>query len=136
MSCCTETYESPKMSTNLRVTSWNINGAVSVKLPVIQTLCDTNDVLCLQERLLTADSLCLLSKTASTVVISRAARHSGAGRPSGGTAILARNVLMPEHFRNSDYFTAVKIQNYVVACMWPTTYVVARIIYMDSMYIL
>ena len=91
--------------------------------PLIQTLCDTNDVLCLQERLLTADSLCLLSKTASTVVISRAARHSGVGRPSGGTAILARNVLMPEHFRNIDYFTAVKIQNYVLASVYlPTDY--------------
>ena len=42
-----------------------------MKLPVTLTLCDTNDVFCLQEHFLTTDSLSSLSTIASTVVINR-----------------------------------------------------------------
>ena len=93
---------------------WNSGGCVSVALPIIQTLCDTNEVLSLKEHLLAAESLSFFSAIASTVVKICAARHSGASPPSGGTAILAGSILVPEHFWDFDYFKAVKIPNCVV----------------------
>jgi len=111
------------MNPGLRVTSWNISYGVQLKLKIIQTLCKTNYVICVQELLLTSDSLPLLNVDATTITYYRAVIYRGVGRKSGGTAVPARDELMSDLFRDSDYFIAVKIQNLVIALVFlPTDY--------------
>ena len=80
-------------------------------------------MICVQEHLLTSDSPPILNIDATTITYYLAAKYSVVGRRSGGTTVLTRNELMPDLFRDSDYFIAVKIQNLVIASVYlPTDY--------------
>jgi exonuclease III len=82
---------------NLRVCSFNCR-SVKSSINEIQSLCDSNDIVCLQEHWLLPNELNVLSNIhieflaagTSAVDISK---ELSVGRPYGGSAILYRNTI-------------------------------------------
>ena len=87
-----EQYKSEQLSINidgfLSVMSWNINGGILDKLPVLEKLCKSFSVI--QEHFLTGLNSQLLCPSSNvTVHLSPARRFKAQGRPSGSLAVLA-----------------------------------------------
>lgn len=111
------------MSCSLRITSWNINGAVINKRPLLCQLMADCDVLCLQEHFLSSEGLALLQLDGWVKVFGVPALSSGRGRPSGGVALLIRAELMPKSIASSDFFMSVQLLDVAVFSIYmPTDY--------------
>ena len=107
----------------LKVVSWNMNGGVLAKLPLVEQLVQEYDVVCLQEHFLTTEGLQLLEVNDSSSVFSVPAKRSGRGRPSGGISILVRRSLNPSLYKQSDFFVGVRIADTALFCVYmPTDY--------------
>ena len=73
------------------ILSWNINGKVSDKIPILTQLLKEYDIICLQEHFLSADKRELIKISSDCTVFFSPAKITAAyGRPSGGLAILTR----------------------------------------------
>ena len=93
-------------TTTQAVLSWNINGGLLVKIPVIKGLLSNCDALCLQEHFLTSHSLGLLKIDNNFTSYSVPAKRSASsGRPSGGIAMLVRTSCRSSIFDSSDSFS-------------------------------
>ena len=107
----------------LKVVSWNMNGGVLAKLPLVEQLVQEYDVVCLQEHFLTTEGLQLLEVNDSSSVFSVPAKCSGRGRPSGGISILVRRSLNPSLYKQPDFFVGVRIADTALFCVYmPTDY--------------
>lgn len=107
----------------LKVVSWNMNGGILAKLPLVEQLVQEYDVVCLQEHFLTTEGLQLLEVNDSSSVFSVPAKRSGRGRPSGGISILVRRSLNPSLYKQSDFFLGVRIADTALFCVYmPTDY--------------
>ena len=111
-------------TTTQAVLSWNINGGLLVKIPVIKGLLSNCDVLCLQEHFLTSHSLGLLKIDNNFTSYSVPAKRSASsGRPSGGIAMLVRTSCRSSIFDSCDFFLAVRVKEYVIVNVYlPTDY--------------
>ena len=86
------------MDNKLKILSYNIQGFTSVKHQYLQTLCNNNDIIFLQEHWLhQKDSVVFdqyLSNTRSYVVSGMDSRVVTSGRPYGGTAIIWKDTVL------------------------------------------
>lgn len=108
---------------SIRVVSWNLNGGVVDKMPLLEGLLCYNDVLCVQEHFLSNQAVSLLELNDGVKVFATPAKSSGRGRPSGGIAILVSSRLNPILYKSSDFFVAVKVHKTVIHSVYmPTDY--------------
>ena len=106
----------------LSVMSWNINGGILDKLPVLEKLCESFSVICIQEHFLTdLNSQLLCPSSNVTVHLSPARRFKAKGRPSGGLAVLT--TCQSELLEMCDCYLAVTVDNLVIVNLYlPTNY--------------
>lgn len=111
----------PKMC---NILSWNINGKALEKTVLLDTMSLTNEVICIQEHLLSEDNTNLLKFSSSLQCFIRPAeRVKSRGRPSGGLATLVRKSLQAELLASSKHFLAVKVRDTVIINVYlPTNY--------------
>ena len=107
----------------LRAASWNLNGGVMKKLPLLERLLCFNDIVCLQEHFLSIEATSILELNKGVKAFAVPAKSSVKGRPSGGVAILVSGALNPVLYKTSDFFIAVKIHKTIVFSVYmPTDY--------------
>jgi len=80
------------MINSLRITSWNMDGAMINKNPLLCRLMADCDVLCLQEHFSSKEGLSLLQLDGWVGVFRVPGLSSGRQRPSGGVALLVSAV--------------------------------------------
>ena len=90
------------MNRELSLITWNINGNVINKLPILENLIRNHNIVCLQEHFLINEGTELLNIGDSIDLFAFGAKSSGSGRPSGGIAILASKSLRATVFQVSD----------------------------------
>ena len=98
----------------LRVASWNLNGGVKKKLPLLERLLCFNDIVCLQEHFLSIEATSILELNKGVKAFVVPAKSSVKGRPSGGVAILVSGALNPLLYKTSDFFITVKMHKTIV----------------------
>lgn len=115
------------MNRELSLITWNINGNVINKLPILENLIRNHNIVCLQEHFLINEGTELLNIGDSIDLFAVGAKSSGSGRPSGGIAILASKSLRATVFQVSDNFIAIKVERTIIFSVYmPTDYKSSR----------
>ena len=109
---------------DIRFLSWNINGGLIKKKPILENILHNHDILCLQEHFLTNHSLSLLDISSTFKTFSVPAKRSASkGRASGGIATYVASNLNSSVFFSSDSFLAVRVGECVIINVYlPTDY--------------
>ena len=106
-----------------KIVSWNMNGGVSHRIPLNEELCWRGNILCIQEHLLTSDSLSLLKFSDNHTFYFVPAKSRQRGRPSGGLAIVCSSAVDSESLHTAENFMFIRAGNLVIVNVYlPTNY--------------
>lgn len=108
---------------SLKVISWNMNGNLRDKVPIIKQFAKDHDIVCIQEHFLSKDSLDCIKFSDKHRFFIREAKSSCRGRPSGGIAIVIKDHISAKLVEQQDSFIAVDVYGIVLICVYlPTNY--------------
>ena len=106
-----------------KIVSWNMNGGVSHRIPLNEELCWRGNILCIQEHLLTSDSLSLLKFSDNHTFYFVPAKSRQRGRPSGGLTIVCSSAVDSESLHTAENFMFIRAGNLVIVNVYlPTNY--------------
>ena len=98
----------------VRLVSWNLNGGVIKKIPLLEGRLCCNDVVFVQEQFLSKQAVNRLEINDGVKSYVVPASSLGRKRPPGDLAILSSCTLNPSLYKTEEFFVTVKVHRMVV----------------------